>query len=322
MTRFFRVLIIDDDEEIIKRIPERVSVKARAFENRTYRIDLRVVRIRLCETQDEQLSFDGATFEELASACSQCPHLILADYGYTKRETIDAVREITRQGKEVTDDDLFGKVMTLPDLVQAIRVFANDDTVEAYKRNNLNRSLLKTTAKLYLYSYTAKEFMKALGEPAGRAKRVEAALPNCSVTRIDTKYEFYNGAEFDWPNPSKHDTKFYAHLIGGLINELAHREFLEFILTEAVRLKYIRVQRSVLAVALIVALGGAIGACAQWLGGRAIGLASTGLYVPALIIIGLTILFIFILGVSLPFVFERIMSGLLATADRSETDTK
>lgn len=318
MVNYFRILVIDDDEEVIKRLGDRVSIEKRKFEGRTYQIDLRTVCIRVEKVDEETSRISDATLQDLAAACSQPPHVIFADYGYILKDTVEKLRTIAQQGRVFTEQDLAGKALTPTDLAQAARAFASDETVDAYKRHNIKTNFLESTAKLYLYSYTSKDFIKALGEVSARANRTKAAFPNCTVVAKDTRYEFYNGSEFDWPNPnSKHDGKFYAHLVGGLINELIQLEFLERILSDAPRLKFVRVERSVLSVGFIVALGGAIGATAEWLGGRVVGLASSGLYTSAVTIVALAVLFILLIGLTIPFAFERAMSGLLK---RSESD--
>lgn len=316
---YFRVLVIDDDEEVIKRLPGRVSIEQREFEGRTYQIDLRLVRVQVEKVNDETLQISNSTLEELSAACAQPPHIIFAEYGYVQRETIEKLRQISHQGKEITEQDLIGALLSTSDLVRAAQVFASDKSIDSYKRHNLRKNFLESRVKFYLYTYASKEFIKAAGEIPNRKKRTQAAFLNCTVIPIDTRDEFYNGSEFDWPNPTKHDRKFHAHLVSGLINNLIQREFLEHILSDTKRLKYVRVQRSVLSVALIVALGGAIGAGSEWLGDRIADLASTGLYVPALLIVGLSVLFILIMGLIVPFVFEKIMSGLLS---KSESDEK
>ena len=43
MLNRFRVLIIDDEPEVIKRLPEHVHIEKRSFEGKNYIIDLRLV---------------------------------------------------------------------------------------------------------------------------------------------------------------------------------------------------------------------------------------------------------------------------------------
>lgn len=319
MIHYLRILVIDDDEEVIKRLGDRLSLERRTFEGRTYQMDLRTVHIKVDKIDDQTSRISNLTLQELSAACAQPPHVIFADYGYILNDTIQQLRKLAEEGKEFTEQDLVGKALTPADLAQAVRGFINDKRMESYKRHNLKKNFLECKARLYLYSYTSKHFIKALGEVTARANRTKAAFPNCTVIAKDTRFEFYNGAEFDWPNPnSKHDGRFYAHLVGGLIDGLIHVEFLECMLSDARRLKFLRIQRSVVAVGFIVALGGAIGATAEWLGGRVVGLAAGGLYMSAGTIVVLTMVFILVIGLTVPVIFERAMSGLLKTGETDD----
>lgn len=312
MTYQFRVLIVDDDLEVISRLQERLVLDPISFEGRNWEVDLRIVHVKV-QTVDEHFSqISSDTFEQLAAACSQPAHLILADYGYATKEVMDALTLLPDQGKEITSDDIVGKILTTVDLVSSAQKYCLDLKVDSYKRESIKKNFIGSTAKLYLYSYTSKAFYKALGEVEARVRRVKASLPGCKVVPVDTKYEFYNGQEFDWPNPSKHEQKFYAHLVGGLINNLIKIEFLTHLLNDSKRLKYVRIRRSSISVAIIVALGGAIGATAEWLGGRILDLFSKDLVVPAYTIIALTMIFILMIGLIVPFAFERVMTGLIS----------
>jgi hypothetical protein len=251
------------------------------------------------------------TLESLAAACNEEPGLILADYGYAQKQVIAELRQKAQNGPELTEQDVAGRALTTADLISAAREYSRDPNVDSYKRRMMDVNFLRFSKKLYLYSYTSKEFKRAMGEVAARATRTKAALQGCTVIPIDTKYEFYNGDEFDWPSSSKHDGRFYAHLAAGLINHIIQHELLESMLEDAKRLKFVRIRSSAVAVALIVALGGAIGACTEWIGGRVLALSSAGDHMSAAAFGLLTVVWLFVMGMVLPFVFERIMSGFL-----------
>src|SRR5947209_10068243 len=131
MLYHFRVLVIDDDEDVVKRLHDRVSRKQRSFEGRTWQIDLRVVRIQVEKVNDETSQISKTTLKELASACAQAPHVIFADYGYAQKEIIEGLRQRSIQGKEITERDLTGKVLTTSDLADAIQQFIHDDTIDS-----------------------------------------------------------------------------------------------------------------------------------------------------------------------------------------------
>ena len=195
----------------------------------------------------------------------------------------------------------------------ASKLFSIDAKNDSYKRDSILHNFLETKAKLYLYSYTSKDFYKSLGEILARANRTQSAFPNCKVIPIDTKYEFYNGAEFDWPNEdSKHRREILCPSCRGLINNIIQIEFLEHILLDTKRLKYFRIQKSIFSVGVIVALGGAVGAVGEWLGGRVFYLFTKGMFDSALTLVALAIVFVLIIGFIIPMSFEKVMSGLIS----------
>jgi hypothetical protein len=280
---------------------------------------LRLINVKVESSNNESFQISKSTLEELSAACSEPPHLILADYGYAKPEIISTLRKFSEQGKEITEQDLIGKVFNTSDLAFAAKEYSIDNKNDSYKRKSISKNFLELKAKLYLYSYTSKDFYKALGEISSRVNRTQSVFSNCKVMPIDTKYEFYNGAEFDWPNEqSKHDGKFYAHLVSGLLNNLIQIEFLEFILNDAKRLRYFRVQKSVITVGAIVALGGAIGAVGEWLGGRVFYLFNKGMFENALTLVVLAIVFTLVIGLIIPVSFEKVMSGLLSKSNSND----
>ena len=151
-----------------------------------------------------------------------------------------------------------------------------------------------------------------------RKNHTRKVLPNCKIVPIDTKIIFYADGEFDTGASSKHDGKFYAHLLTGLINNLIKIEFLNHILKDAKRLKYIQVRRSVKAVAVIAAIGVGVGAVAEWLGGHAIALAKAGQVILSLSVVGLTAVFFLALGVVNALVFENLITRLLPETEQQE----
>jgi hypothetical protein len=320
MIWYFRVLILDDDDEVIKRMRERIRIDTRSFEGRTYRVDLRPVHVSVESTPGPFL-ISPVTIEALVSACSDIPHLILADFGYAQKGVMDQLLKIADGGKQLTEEDLAGKLLTTADLATAARRYADDPAVDSYKRRILRRNFLEYDSKLCLYSYVGRAAVGVLGQVEARANRTRAAFVNCTVVPYDTKYLFYNGSEFDWPaSPSKHDSRFYAHLVTGLIDNIIRQEFLEFILTDTKRLKYVRLKKTAWSVGFIVALGGALGAVSEWIGGRVLGLATTGFQTLALTFGVLTILWLFGIGLLLPVLFERVMSRLLADGKHDQSE--
>lgn len=318
MTAQFRVLVIDDKVDVLKRLPQRVSLEPRSFEGRTWQIDLRPVAVKLDKLQDGSYQISRGTLEDLSSACAQPPDIILSSYGFVEKDVSRWLADASKDGREITQEDLAGKLLTIPDLARAIRAFVQDLTVDSYKRRNLGKNFLEIKRKVYLYTYTSGILIRHLGEVSARANLTRKAFPNFEVDPVNTKDEFYGGTEFDWPNASKYDVQFHSYLVSGLIEHIVQRELLERILLDAKRLKYVRVRRSVLSVGSIVAIGGAIGAGAEWLGSRIVGLATAGNVGLALVIVASVAVIVLLFGVFFPVVFERLMSGLLMGAETED----
>jgi hypothetical protein len=321
MHRYFRVVIIDDDEDVFRRLDERLHIEPRSFEGDTFSIDIRPVHVALEQSPTGEYAISSRTIERLVSACAQSPHLLLADFGYADRSVMGQFCKRSDAGEELSQQDLAGKLLTISDLVEAARLYANDPSVDSYKRRTIQRNFLSYDRTLCLYSYAGKAAVAALGEIEARATRTHAAFPNSTVERFDTRYLFYNGREFDWPNPnSKHNPRFYAHLLTGLLDNIIRQKLLEYVLDDARRLKYVRVQRITWSVGFVVALAGSLGAAAEWIGGRVVALASAGLWSVAVVLGTFAALWLLLIGFALPLVFERVMSGLLPKPAQGDSD--
>jgi hypothetical protein len=106
---------------------------------------------------------------------------------------------------------------------------------------------------------------------------------------------------------------FYAYLVTGFLENTIRQELLESILSqERERLKFIRYKRSAAGVFIIVLIGGAIGATAEWLGHRITDLFANGLWSPALALVLLASVVFFGIAMLIPFIFERFMTNLLS----------
>lgn len=316
--RLFRVLVLDDDEEVVSRFRQQLAPSRRRYEGRLWRSEISIVHVRVESTNGETPRIADQTLRDIADLAQRDFDLIVTDYGFAAGAVLDALEQRAAKGESVGEEELLSAVLTLPDLHTAAQAYAQRGDVDA---RNLEAHFVDFGGRLRLYSYTSRAFVHKLHPVANRVARTRQSWPDAVIIVHDTKTEFYNGSEFDWPGPTKHDRKFHAHLTAMLVKSIIETEFLERVLRDARRLKYVRVERSVLSVALIVAIGGAVGAAADWLGGRTISLWSEGFHIAALAFAGLAVFFVLAVGLTIPFVFERIMSGLIHDAERDTTDT-
>jgi hypothetical protein len=109
--------------------------------------------------------------------------------------------------------------------------------------------------------------------------------------------------------------------VTGLLDDIIHLELLKSILAhERERLRFVRYYRSGAGVLVIVLLGGAIGALGEWLGSIAMALMKAGSETVAILLIVLTAIVVFLLGLCIPLFFERLMSSLLRTLRAEEPE--
>ena len=305
-----RILILDDDEEAIARCNARLAPELLVFEHRSWRTEIHVVRVVVEAHANGEARIAASVIDEIARICAQPLDVIVSDYGFATSPLLDLLEQRDKAGEPVSESEVLGSLLTLPDLVAAIK--ARCDGPEPTRAEaNLQKHFLEHERSVHLYSYTSRELMQKMHPVPSRLARTQRACPAPHIVAHDLKHEFYNGPEFDWPNPSKKDRLFHAHLLSGFVKQHVAAAFLERVLEDAKRLKYLRGQRSVFAVALIVVIGGSVGAVADWLGGHILSLWQTGLTGAAFAMAGLTIVFLLVVGLSVPLIFERLMSALV-----------
>ena len=310
--RQFRVVVIDDDAEVLRRVSGRLSTIKREFEGDTWRVDLSTVHVTVCPDESGRYIFADATVPALGAAFSVRPDLVLMDYGYIDPGVLEYWLERDKNGHEITAGDLAGQFLTTVELALEVRAAIDASQLDSAVLAHLQRHFLNFTGPLVLYTMTSRAFLRALGEVEARRVRVDSAFPHAKVTAIDTRYELYNGDEFIG---QKHDSGYYAHLVGGLVNREIQVAMLETMLEKARGLKYLRYRRSVFAAGAIVAVGGGIAAVGEFLGSRVGEFMRHGDYPNAAIAVGLALVLVLVMGTLLPLAFGRFMSGLVDKED-------
>lgn len=305
----FRVLVIDDDIRVIRRLKDRISPQ-HTVRNKSWNIVIDSLHVEIDENENN--CFSNATLEQLMNVCSQQHDLILADFGFATSAQVDDLVQ-----RKISPDDFMEKIRTLPDLIPAVEEYVGDKFPKDVKRyKQVQSDLRKNTCKLFLYTYTPFDLKDALPSVDARSKRTKNMFREAEVIPIDTLDAFFDGGKYG----TNYEKDFYAYLVTGLLENIVRQELLLFILDqETERLKYIRYYRSGAGVLVIVILGGAIGAIGEWLGERIMGFAMQGLWTPAIIIIALATIIFFILGLFVPIIFEKLMSNLLRKFETDKT---
>jgi hypothetical protein len=295
----FHILILDDDQTVIERLKGRITPKV-TIAGKTWNIDLKAVHVRTV-LDDGIAIFCDDTLKQLIKSCVPPPNLILADYGYSTAEQQEALRD-----GRITPREYMDNILTPADLPRFVMDFLR--TRHRTDWEGVRAGLLENPCKFVLYTFTPPKDSKDFPRVSERRIRTQRAFKS-DVHAVDTLEMFYENERF----ADKHDKDFYAYLVTGLLENIIRRELLEFALNqETDRLKYIRYKRSAAGVLIIVLIGGAIGAVAEWLGHRIMDLFSNGLWGPAVAIVALASIVFFAVAMMIPFIFEKVMTNLLS----------
>lgn len=288
----FRALVLDDSRELIAKLAKRVSHQQN-IDGTEWRIVLQEVHVTVT-VQDGLPQFAEETLRCIVDACREQPHLILADYGYVAPEHANLPAE-----------QYFGRALTPALLIPALEKHHQHD---AKTRSETESSFNDNPCPLFLYTYTGKDFRGVDPTPDQRANLVQRAFAKSQVRLVDISQDLFQNDAFPGD-----DKDFRAFLTAGLLTGIIERELLRFVLQqEKERLKYVRIRRSGVGVLVIVLLGGAIGALGEWLGSTVTTMLEKGFILYAITLGVLAAIAIFLLGLGVPLIFERLMSNLLS----------
>jgi hypothetical protein len=301
----FRVLVLDDSRELIAKLAKRVSHQQN-IDGTEWRTVLQEVHIEVVVCDGEP-QFSEETLRKIIEACRERPHLILADYGFVAPEHIT-----------LPPEQYFQHALTPAMLVPALRKYLKKrHPHEAKIHRETEANFIRNPGPLYLYTFTGRSFRGIDPTPDQRANLVRRAFDQSQVQLVDISQELYQNDAF-----SGDDKEFRAFLTAGLLAGIMQRELLRFVLREEKeRLKYVRFRRSSLGVLVIVLLGGAIGAAGEWLGGRLTALVTGGFGAMAIVLGILAAIFFALLGLGMPYLFEKMMSNLLSKIKSDESNT-
>lgn len=307
----FRVLLLDDDKQVCDRVKKRIEGPKRLGQlDPVLPVEVSAVALRVQELERGQWSFDPAIVSELSKACTEPPDLIFIDFGYADASVINAFKK-EAETREITAEELQGKVLTPLDLSDWIR---SSSAIPEPTRRLLVKNLIECGKIVYLYSYASKEFLRALGEVNERQKKTAKAFSKSTVVAIDTREELYHSSEFDWPNPSKRDSNFYAYQISVLLDYIVHKEILR---TQHSIARYLRVKRTAMSASILTAIGAAIGFGSQWIGSLVTDLYKNGNIFQATAVGLSLVLALFVLGFLSPLLFDRLMTNLVENANQN-----
>ncbi|HJP95738.1 MAG TPA: hypothetical protein VJ843_00005 [Candidatus Saccharimonadales bacterium] len=172
--RIFRVLVLDDDQNVCLRVKKRIEgLKIQGQLDPAWPVEVHDVVLTLQEGEKGDWTFHPDLAVRLAANCARKPDLIFIDYGYVNSQVMAALRNLAAS-KEIVADELQGKLLTPPDLAKWIR---SSSSMPEHTRRLLIKNLIESGTTVYLYSYTSREFLLALGGMNERLKKTAKAFP-------------------------------------------------------------------------------------------------------------------------------------------------
>ncbi|HHT9112718.1 MAG TPA: TIR domain-containing protein [Candidatus Wunengus sp. YC65] len=232
----FRVVVLDDRQDSLRRIEKRISGGQTlgqldpALPVSVHSVLVRLKKVPNSQNQEDRWTFDDAIVNDLLNAVSESPGLIFIDYGFADQQSVKPKLEEIAKERAITEADLEGRVLTAFALAKWVKSEVNvPDTV----RRLLIKTFFETLSPVYLYSYTSQLIVHAVGRIDDRVRKIRQVFPYAQVSAIDTRRELYNDEEFDWPNPkSKFDPEFYNYQVAVLLDYVVHKEILRSQLKE------------------------------------------------------------------------------------------
>ncbi|MFC1572896.1 hypothetical protein ACFL6M_04775 [Candidatus Eisenbacteria bacterium] len=313
----FKVLLIDDDVRVLERAKKRIEGgRAPGQIDPQLPIVVHTVAVAMVQARDREWTFADALAKHLADACTPPPDVVFIDYGYANPDIMRELRDIAnKEDRELTRAEIEGKALMPPDLAHWVRTC---ESIDQRTRKTIHQCLFgRKGLPVYVYSYTSREFRRAVGEMSERIRRTRIAFPNARVISVDTREELYNSTEFDWPTPTKKDPEFYAFQVSGLLRHIAEKEILR---RQLQRSRSVPIWRSARGAVLLTLVAAAIGFASQWMGGLVHELSKSGHMQQAVVFALAVGLLLFGLGFGLPLAFNRWAGFLPKDAEGEEDD--
>jgi len=258
----FRVLIIDDDLAMNKRLAEIIKGLITSDFGITIVPQVDYLDIEL-EPQPGTASFwqiNRRTLEKLDILSRSGQYdLVVSDYGFITEEGKSILWPEGRSAKP-TVEDARGRILTLADLRNQY-----DEWLRTTSRKLDVHNLFDSTKRMLLRSFASKKAYDILVPVKERRVPVTQGLfPNAFIDPMDTRQEFFgaNDQFYGIYDDEKYGRAFYRHLVATYTARIVKREMYHYIaeLTSKIRLR-----RSVFNIALFAGTVAAIGLGGQYL---------------------------------------------------------
>ena len=229
----FHVVVVDDKESSCSRIAERLSglrVPTKTDEAivvSVSKVHVSVERRNIHERpEQDQWNFTTRTLKQLVAAAERKADLLIVDYIYIDNEVAKYLKERAK-AQEVFEEEIEHRALN-PKLLHDW--FVQTDQVSEDDERRVLAHLFQSGAPVYIHTYTPEGLSVATGSMEQRNRLASLAFPNSPIHIIDTRAELFNNDEFDWPGPSKYDSKYYPYQLGVLFGQIVEKEITKILL--------------------------------------------------------------------------------------------
>lgn len=257
--RVFRVLVIDDSEEVLKRVSDNIptnpvcpkgsSVEVR-FEVKTLHVKLTSIG-KNDKGQDSIYEISDDTIEKLGCLCSEPFEYIYSDFGYIgNREINEELRkQLTESGQQVSEGQIKNNLLQLRDIKTKFEKIKYSGIINYELVRRIERNFISHEGKVILYTNSPYPFNSYFSSESSlnmRKAEVRKVFEAAIILETDNKWIIKMHEEFqinpkieevfkDNPDGKK---DYFAKLLGNYIKHNIEYDALEFLVESQQYLRY------------------------------------------------------------------------------------
>jgi hypothetical protein len=257
--RVFRVLVIDDSEEVLKRVgdniptkpvyPKGSSVKVR-FEVKTLHVKLTAIG-KNEKGRDNIFEISNDTIEKLGYYCSEPFEYIYSDFGYIGNRDIneDLRKQLTESRQQVSEGQIKGNLLQLRDIKTKFEKISYSEIINYELVRRIERNFIGHTGKVILYTNSPYPFNSYFSSESSlnmRKAEVREVFESAIILETENKWIIKMHEEFpiipkieevfkDNPEGKK---EYFAKLLGNYIKHNIEYDALEFLVESQQYLRY------------------------------------------------------------------------------------
>lgn len=300
----FRVLVIDDNEDVINQLTNRVTPQ-HVIADAVWHVDKVLIPARLDVDDAGVAHLSLETVSRILAECAKPFNLLLLDYGFASPglQWASLPKDVAMSAK------FLEKTKTAADLVEEVEKHLQRSQSESLVlKSNFVSNFKNYDGKIYLYTYTPSTITSNYPNPEARKNKTQNAFKHGKVVLVDTQHELFDNFRYE----SKYSSDFYAYLITGYLDNVINRELLKHVMVvQRNNLRYVRMIKSGAGVFIIAMVAGGVGSASAWVGEAVLNLfkANNPGAAWTLLTLGFVVLVLF--GMALPWVLEKFLSNML-----------